>query len=84
MSDTRVAITTQDNPYSPFTQFDQWYQYDESHGYHTCAYLARVAITSIGFSDDLNNDQVEQAIDDIIRLNGNSFYKKLVNDGNNE
>ena len=37
-----VALTTSDNPYSPFTQFTQWYNYDEGMKYRTCELLSRV------------------------------------------
>ena len=29
-------ITTEDNPYDPFTQFQHWLSWDQSHGYDTC------------------------------------------------
>ena len=39
-------LTTIDNPFNPFDQFDEWFAYDVSKGYHTCSYLARIAKTS--------------------------------------
>ena len=39
MNDT--FLTTTDNPYNPFTQFDQWYTYDYDKGYMTCALVAK-------------------------------------------
>ena len=36
-------ITTIDNPYNPFTQFDEWYAFDEGKGYCTSGYLARIS-----------------------------------------
>lgn len=55
----QVWVTTPDNPYDPFTQWDQWYRYDERAGYHTCehlAYLARVSndLTDAEYEDLLN------------------------------
>ena len=43
---TEYMLTTIDNPYSPFTQFDEWLEFDTLKGYNTCGYLARVAKTS--------------------------------------
>ena len=36
-------LTTIDNPYDPFTQWDDWYKFDMVKGYDTCGYLARLA-----------------------------------------
>jgi hypothetical protein len=73
-------LTTFDNPYDPFTQFDEWYAMDESLGYHTTSYLARIVVTSDELSE---SDQVvarELAIDEIIEVNINGMYTKVSND----
>ena len=72
-----VRLTTTDNPYDPFTQFDQWYAFDTQMGYNTCAYLARLARTSNGISSDDNEKAVEDAIDEIVKLNLTGKYKKV-------
>ena len=61
-----IALTTSDNPYDPFTEWEKWYQYDECHGYHSCSVLARVAKTSPGLSPKENETIKEQAIDLIV------------------
>ena len=72
-----VMLTTVDNPFNPITQFDDWYEYDESKGYCTSGYVVRIAKTS----DDLSkNDQdlaIQAAIDEIISMNPDGFYKKV-------
>lgn len=72
-----VMLTTVDNPFDPITQFDDWYEYDESKGYCTSGYVARIVKTS----DDLSkNDQdlaIQAAIDEIISMNPDGFYKKV-------
>jgi len=60
-------ITTFDNPYDPFEQFTQWFMFDEEKGYHTTAYLGRIARTSDQMSDEENDREIERAIDEIIR-----------------
>lgn len=75
-----VMLTTIDNPYNPKTQFDEWYNFDVQHGYNTCSYLARIARTSPDLGDDLNDKEVENAIDSIVELNVNGMYKKVVFD----
>lgn len=73
-----VYLTTEDNPYNPYTHFDEWYAFDTQHGYNSCAYLARLARTSYGLSDRENNLEIEEAIDKIVQLNLTGNYKKLV------
>lgn len=75
------ALTTIDNPYSPFTQFPEWYRYDEEHGYHTCSYLARVASTSPSLFESEENEEIERAIDDIVTNNPLQIYVKLESNG---
>ena len=70
-------LSTVDNPYSPFTQFDEWKAFDESKGYFTCEYLARIANTSSEFPDVLADKAVDDAIDEICRLNVLGIYRKV-------
>lgn len=70
-------ITTFDNPYDPFTQFNHWFLFDTEKGYNTCAYLDRVAKVSKEFSDEENNLAIEQAIDEIIKYDFRNIYKKV-------
>ncbi len=72
-----TMITTLDNPYNPFTQFDEWYAFDESKGYHTCSYLARIAKTSNELSEKENLIEQEKAIDEIMSLNLRGIYKRV-------
>jgi hypothetical protein len=70
-------LTTVDNPYNPFTQYDQWNAFDISHGYNTASYLARIVLSS----DSLSDAQQEQAIDDAIleicKFNILGIYRKV-------
>lgn len=71
------AITTTDNPYDPFSQFREWFVFDVVKGYNTCAYLARIARTSDSMSDEENDEEVERAIDEIIKYDFMKIYKKV-------
>ena len=73
-------LTTTDNPYDPFDEFDKWYLWDIQHGYHTSAYLGRVARTSSDLSEVDDNLANEQAIDEIVDLNLVGIYRKVVRD----
>jgi len=74
---TKVAITTEDNPYDPFTQFEQWFKFDVQSGYNTCAYLARVSNVSSQLSEKEKSEEIEKAIDEIIRLDFTNLYRKV-------
>ena len=74
----KCAITTIDNPYNPFTQFDSWFLFDCEKGYNSCSYLARIARTSDQLSDAENDREVERAIDEIIKYDFMNIYKKVV------
>lgn len=57
----RTLVTTSDNKFNPFTQFDRWRAYDENEcGYYTLSYLARV----VSLSNELSPAETDQAIED--------------------
>lgn len=70
-------MTTFDNPYDPFEQFSQWFLFDVSKGYNSCAYLARIARTSEQFSEKENEEEVERAIDEIVKYDFLNIYRKV-------
>lgn len=73
-------LTTIDNPFDPFTQFDAWKAYDEAKGYYTNEYLARITKTSDDLSEADQELAIEQAIDEIVKLNVLGIYKKVIKD----
>lgn len=72
-----VTLTTHDNPYDPFEDFASWFLFDVEKGYNSCEYLGRIAKTSDQFSDQENEEEIERAIDEIIRLDFMDIYKKV-------
>lgn len=74
---TDVLLTTIDNPFDPFTQWDDWYAFDEAAGYHTCGYIARIAKSSDELSEEDNEEAIEEAINEIVELNVLGIYKKV-------
>lgn len=77
MSKEKVAITTIDNPYDPFDEFESWFLFDVLKGYNTCGYLARIARTTDEFTDEENRFEIERAIDEIIENDFLGIYKKV-------
>lgn len=79
-----VMLTTIDNPFNPFTQWNDWLRYDEDKKYYTCGYLARIAKVADDLSDEENDRLTEYAIDEIVQLNINGLYKKVYEDEDKE
>lgn len=74
---SKCMLTTFDNPYNPFDEFTSWFMFDEKKGYHSCAYLGRIAKTSEQLSDEENAQEIERAIDEIIKYDFQNIYKKV-------
>ena len=77
MNEPVYMLTTKDNPWSPFTNFEEWYAWDIFHGYYTSAYLARIAIDSPDISPAQSQRAVNDAIDEIIKYNLTGNYVKV-------
>lgn len=72
-----IMITTVDNPYDPITQYEDWFAWDEQMGYHTNSYLARIARTYVDMTPEEYEEEVERAIDEIIKEHSYGMYKKI-------
>ncbi len=70
-------VTTFDNPYNPFTQFKEWFIFDNSKGYNTCGKLARIMGNVSESDDELYDSIVEQSIDDLIASDPLNIYRKV-------
>lgn len=73
----KCMLTTFDNPYDPFDQFDEWLMFDIEKGYNSCAFLGRIARLSDEFTDEENFREEERAIDEIIKYDFMNIYKKV-------
>ena len=74
---TQHMLTTVDNPFSPFTEFDEWNAYDTSMGHHSSSLLARVAFTSEELSEADQDLAIENAIDEIVTENVSGVHSKV-------
>lgn len=81
---SKVMLTTIDNPFNPFIQWDEWYNYDESKGYCTSGYLARITKDTDDLTDSEQELAVESAINEIIELHPDGFYKKIYENNKND
>lgn len=80
MTETKVMLTTLDNPFDPIDDFTSWRRFDEEKGYYTCSYLARVAKLRDDMSQKEEDEEIERAADEIIELNPLGIYKKVKKD----
>lgn len=74
---SKYKLTTIDNPFNPFTQFESWFAFDVDKGYNSCSYLARIAKVSDELSQKDEDLIVENAIDEIVKLNVLGIYRKV-------
>lgn len=73
------ALTTFDNPFNPFENFDEWFAFDVQHGYNTCGKLMRIANVENNMSEVEYNNEIERAIDEIIQYDFVELYRKVYN-----
>lgn len=71
-----VTLTTVDNPYDPFTQYDEWNAFDLRKGYNTNSYLARIARTSPNLPPADYEQAIEDAVDEAIKFDVLGIYRK--------
>lgn len=73
-----LLATTEDNPFDPVEQYEEWEQYDTDHGYNTNSLLARI----VGpFNTDLPESVLEESMNDavnwLVEWNPTGNYKKI-------
>ena len=74
-----VMLTTIDNPFDPFTQWDSWLRFDRDSGYYTNEYLARVSGTSELLSSNQNSSAILEAMEDIVQNNPTKMWVLVFN-----
>lgn len=70
-------LSTVDNPYNPFNQFDSWLRFDKDLGYNCCERLARIAQVFDDMSELEIDCENERAIDEIIKYDILGVYVKV-------
>lgn len=69
-------LTTYDNPFNPFEDFERWFKEDIILGHNCCGLLGKKALTSKIFSDEVNEKIIEDAVNEIIQSDP-LVYKKV-------
>lgn len=67
-------LTTIDNPFDPFIQWDEWLAFDIGKGYNTCEYVAKIARTYPEMSEEAEKKEINNAIEEIVKMNITGNY----------
>lgn len=76
-------LTTVDNPFDPFEQFDEWFLFDIEKGYDCCGRLMRIANITDNMMEAEADVEIERAIDEIVSNDILGIYKKVVRESKN-
>lgn len=80
MANKQYMLTTVDNPFNPFTHFDEWYSFDMEKGYDCCGRLDRLLKITDEMTDIEVNAETERAIDRIVELDFLDLFTKVSSD----
>lgn len=75
--DEDVMLSTIDNPWNPFTHYEEWFAEDARLGYNTPSLLARVVVSSNELSDYDQEQDIIRAIDEIVSENVSGMHRKV-------
>ena len=70
-------LTTIDNPFDPFEQFTSWMLFDKEKGYDSSELLMRIANISDDMTQKEVDEEIERAIDEIIKYDFMNIYVKV-------
>ena len=70
-------LSTVDNPFDPFEQFTSWLLFDKEKGYNSCERVARIAQITEDMTEKEEAEEIERAIDEIIKYDFTDTYKKV-------
>lgn len=76
----RCIVTTMDNIYNPFTQYDKWRSFDREHHYYTEEWIATCSKASPNLEADDYNEETSNAIDRLLWINPYGIFIKVYED----
>lgn len=71
------ALTTFDNPFDPFEDYTSWMLFDKEKGYDSAERLMRIAKLTDDMTQKEEDEEIERAIDEIIKFDFLNIYKKV-------
>jgi hypothetical protein len=78
-----IMLSTTNNPFNPFTEFNSWFNFDLKNKTDCCGMIGRIAQCSNALSDELNDVEIEAAIDSIVESMP-TIYVKLYKENADE
>ena len=70
-------LSTIDNPFNPFEDYSSWLMFDKEKGYDSAERLMRIAKLSDDMTQKEENEEIERAIDEIIKYDFLNVYTKV-------
>lgn len=69
-----IALTTIDNPWSFFNNFDEWLQFDTINHYNCCGIVARLSNVSQDMTEKEKEAAVREAIINFVKEDPTTLY----------
>ena len=73
----QVCITTIDNPFDPFDDYNSWFMFDVEKGYYTSSKIGRLTKTTNDMTEKEEIEAIEKAIDRLIEIDPLDIYIKV-------
>ncbi len=70
-------LSTIDNPFNPFEDYSSWLMFDKEKGYDSAERLMRIAKVTDDMTQKEENEEIERAIDEIIKYDILNVYVKV-------
>ena len=74
---TCCMLSTIDNPFNPFEDYSSWLMFDKEKGYDSAERLMRIAKLTDDMTQKEENEEIERAIDEIIKYDILNVYTKV-------
>lgn len=80
VKEDNFMLTTIDNPFNPKTDYDNWKQWDQDHGYNTEEYIARLIVMDGNYEieDEFAMNLITRDVIDDILMNDTLNIYRLV------
>ena len=79
--ETKYLLTTVDNKFNPFVDFDGWLAEDRRLGYNIPGMVDRLLVTSDELSDETQAELYYDTIDEICERNVTGTFRRIRPDG---